>query len=222
MEKALLHELSTRLESVWRRCYDPKHHSYKNYGGRGVRICHEWYDETTRKKNSSLFAEWAVANGYEKNLVLDRIDNNGPYSPDNCRWVTVHDNNRNRRSTILIEIGGETKCAKDWCKEFGMPYTSFCHRKDRGWDPVRAIIVPVGKRRPFLCFHKGVHGGCLRFGRNGRMCPCVEEEEMKQCPDFGEYKPAEKTPEGRLYPLIPEPEEPWMTCDDVSEWTVSS
>ena len=85
---------------VWRglksRCNNPKDQAYKNYGGRGVTVCDEW------QNNVIAFSNWSLANGYQKGLTLDRIDTNGKYSPDNCRYVSMKDQQRNKRSNINI------------------------------------------------------------------------------------------------------------------------
>lgn len=73
------------------RCYRPENDNYKYYGGRGITICAEWL------KDFSVFAKWAMANGYADNLTIDKIDNEKGYSPDNCRWITIQEQQKNKR-----------------------------------------------------------------------------------------------------------------------------
>lgn len=91
-----------RSHSAWNawsrmkdRCCNPNNPKYHRYGGRGIKVCQEWLH------NSAAFCSWADASGYKKGMSLDRIDNNGGYSPDNCRWVSVSENSRKKKTTKL-------------------------------------------------------------------------------------------------------------------------
>jgi hypothetical protein len=87
-----------RLYHIWKntnqRCNNKKYPRYEDYGGRGIERCKEWDDYL-------VFKKWALENGYKENLTIDRIDNNKGYSPENCRWTTQKENNRNKRSNKL-------------------------------------------------------------------------------------------------------------------------
>ena len=93
-----------RLDNIYRgmkqRCYNPNHKAYRNYGGRGIAICDEW------KNSSKPFFEWAIANGYEEHLTLDRLDNDGKYEPSNCRWITPREQCYNRRTRSNTGVVG--------------------------------------------------------------------------------------------------------------------
>lgn len=93
---------NTKLYNVYnsmkQRCIDFNHKFYKHYGGRGIKICDEWLD----KENGYIsFRDWAIQNGYDEGLQIDRINNNGNYESNNCRWVTSRENQRNKRSNKL-------------------------------------------------------------------------------------------------------------------------
>ena len=99
---------------------------YERYGGRGISVCAEWH-------KAENFIKWALENGYKKWLQIDRIDNNGNYCPDNCRWVTAKQNSRNRRNTVLLTINGETKSVAEWCEIIEVsPYTVYWWVKAKG------------------------------------------------------------------------------------------
>lgn len=118
------------LFNLWQtmktRCENTNRDNYGRYGARGISVCEEWQEA----KN---FVEWAMANGYQKGLQLDRIDNNKGYSPDNCRFVTAKENNRNRRKSKFITINGKTKSVAEWCEIIGVsPYTVYWWIREKG------------------------------------------------------------------------------------------
>lgn len=90
----------TRIYHIWynmkRRCYNPKDRNYKNYGGRGIKVCDEWLNDF------QAFYDWAMSNGYSDDLTIDRINVNGNYEPTNCRWATIAEQQANRRSKLEI------------------------------------------------------------------------------------------------------------------------
>lgn len=108
----------TRIYEEWlgikKRCNNENSKSYYRYGGRGIKICPEW------ENDFMSFYEWAIYNGYNDNLSIDRIDVNGDYCPENCRWVSMREQCKNKRTNIFIEHNGETKILSEWCKEYGV------------------------------------------------------------------------------------------------------
>lgn len=104
------------------RCYNSSAEQYKNYGARGIKICNEWLN------NSKNFYEWAINNGYSDNLTIDRINVNGNYEPNNCRWVTMGMQQNNRRNSTRITINQKTKTASQWAREYGLTRDGFLYR----------------------------------------------------------------------------------------------
>ena len=108
----------SRLYHIWRgskeRCQNKNSKDYKNYGGRGITICEEWI------KDFQSFYEWAMSHGYRDDLTIDRIDVNGNYCPENCRWVDIKTQNQNKTNTVNITIKGKTKCLSEWERILGI------------------------------------------------------------------------------------------------------
>lgn len=133
-----------RLYRTWKRmrmrCNNPNFHQSKDYGDRGIKVCEEWSDYLNFKK-------WALCNGYSEKLSIDRIDNNGDYSPQNCRWATSEQQSNNQRSNVLLTYKGETKTAAQWAKEIGITKSSMYHRLHRGWTVEEIITIPMGQKR---------------------------------------------------------------------------
>lgn len=117
------------------RCYNPNNKAYKNYGGRGITVCERWHTSVNFVADISDRPD-----GY----LLDRIDNDKGYSPDNCKWSTRKEQNSNRRSCIYVEINGSTVTLKEACRIKGLKYRPVNKRLKRGWDIDRAINTPIG------------------------------------------------------------------------------
>ena len=112
-----LGSLDARWSMMRGRCLNPKHRGYKNYGGRGITLCDEWLDK-------QVFLRWALKNGYQPHLTLDRKDVNGPYSPENCRWTTTRIQNQNKRSNKILTHDGVSLCVAQWARRLGIsPHT---------------------------------------------------------------------------------------------------
>lgn len=101
------------------RCYNQNNPAYIYYGSRGIKVCDEWTDKENGFEN---FYNWATSNGYQENLTLDRIDNNGNYEPSNCRWVTMEYQDNNKRNNRYITYKGETHTVAEWAKKANIPY----------------------------------------------------------------------------------------------------
>lgn len=114
------------------RCSDPRDKDFKDYGARGIRVCERWAD-------CAAFVEDMGAR--PPAMTLDRVDHNGNYEPDNCRWATQIQQARNRRSTVLLTFNGKTQCAKDWATETGLRYQTLLSRLKAGWPVARALSV---------------------------------------------------------------------------------
>ena len=130
--------LYNRWQAMKARCNNPNASGYENYGGRGITVCAEW------QESFEAFQEWATSAGYKECLTLDRIDVDGDYSPENCRWISDSEQRLNTRRNRLITIGEETKTLKEWCDEYGAPYNTVESRITKnGWVPEKAIKTPV-------------------------------------------------------------------------------
>lgn len=128
-------------KKIIRRCYVQNCPAYPDYGGRGITMCDEW------KESVEAFYKWSIENGYDDDLSIDRIDNDGNYCPENCRWATMVTQCNNRRSNINITIDGKTKTLQEWCNEYNLPYRRINMRIRNGWDPVEAVMFNKDARK---------------------------------------------------------------------------
>jgi len=132
------------------RCTNPNAKCYARYGGRGIRVCDTWM------VSFKSFYDWAMANGYERGLTIDRIDNNGNYEPTNCRWATYKVQGNNHRGNTILEYKGEKKTGAQWAEIFNMRRCVLSHRINKlGWSVEKALETkvktfrqtPVSKRK---------------------------------------------------------------------------
>lgn len=107
--------------SMMDRCYRENASNYYLYGGRGIKVCQEWHDIES-------FEQWVKESGYRKGLSLDRIDANGDYCPENCRWATAKQQANNRRNTVYVTIDGVTKTLSEWAEFAGISFSTISNR----------------------------------------------------------------------------------------------
>lgn len=129
--------LYKKWQSMKQRCLNPNNSRYSDWGGRGITVCDEWL-------KFEPFQDWALANGYRDDLTIDRIDNNGPYAPSNCRWATRAEQGNNRRNNVMLTHNGKTQTVAQWAEETGMSEMALRSRiKKLKWTADRALTEPI-------------------------------------------------------------------------------
>lgn len=187
-ENYIIHKYPTkeykRLYSIYhgikKRCYSKSEPRYKDYGGRGIAMCEEWLE------NFDNFVDWALLNGYEDELTIDRVDNDGNYGPENCRWVTKKVQNRNKRTNVLITYNGQTKCLRDWCDELNLPYDATHNRITKGWPVDKAFTEPLFDHETAI----------NRIAKERGINPCTLRDRIKKL--GWDYEKAINTPAGSV------------------------
>ena len=116
------------------RCYNQNNHKYKRYGARGIKVCDEW------KKSFLSFYLWAIENGYKKGLTIDRINNDGNYEPNNCRWTTFKQQANNTSANRIIECKGEKHNLCEWSRITGIKRETIARRLNKGWEVEKALF----------------------------------------------------------------------------------
>ena len=134
-----------KLYGVWKamrhRCEMPRHKAYASYGARGILVCKEWTD-------FGAFQAWALSTGYQEGLSIDRIDNDGNYEPNNCRWATMAVQDRNKRSNRQLTAFGETKLICEWIvdERCVVSQGGLLWRLNHDWPPEEAITKKPGAK----------------------------------------------------------------------------
>lgn len=119
------------------RCYNPNSDEYQYYGERGICLCEEWNDDF------SIFYNWAINHGYKDNLTIDRINVNGNYEPNNCRWTTMKVQENNKRNNRILAFQGKEQTVTQWSEELGINRETIYYRLKSGWSVEDILLKPV-------------------------------------------------------------------------------
>lgn len=135
-----------RIYRIWvamrQRCEKQYSSHFAAYGGRGINVCHEW------KTSFPAFLSWATAHGYNDSLSIDRINPNGDYTPENCRWATPQEQACNQRTSCYVEVDGVTKTVAEWSKHKGIHLTTLYRRYRKGITGKEFLLPTIPKPPP--------------------------------------------------------------------------
>lgn len=157
-----------RLKNIWQsmkqRCNNPKSKSYNSYGGRGIKVCSEW------EHSFKDFYYWAINNGYDENLSIERIDVNKGYCPDNCKWIPIKEQAYNKQNTVRFEVDGETRTAIDLANEHNIYKDTLVSRvKNYGMSLSDAINWSKNKKQ-----YSKVRNRAKKYNYKGEMLTLKE------------------------------------------------
>lgn len=135
----------SRLYFIWQnmkdRCTNQNNKNYKNYGGRGIEVCDDWL------KSFDSFSLWAKETGYKDNLTIDRINVNGNYEPNNCRWLTKREQQSNKTNNVKLTYDNETHNITEWANILGISRNNIYQRIKRGWNVADSLRNEINIRR---------------------------------------------------------------------------
>ena len=123
------------------RCYNKNDMNYHHYGGRGIIVCEEWLNDYY------IFKKWALENGYSDNLSIDRVDVNGNYEPSNCTWITIAEQQLNKRNTIYVEHDGEKERLSDLSKRINISWKTLKYRIEQNYKYEDLIKPTIYNRK---------------------------------------------------------------------------
>src|SRR3990167_4956119 len=171
----------TVWQSMLNRCYTKSNPRYHRYGGRGISVCDRWRHGCEGKAGVSCFLE-DMGKRPSNNHTIDRIDVDGNYSPENCRWSTPHEQSRNTSRTNLVSLDDERLCLTDALPKLGLSPSTYYQRIKRGESPEKALRAPRGPknnskytREAEYLVYRGMLNRCLlitsgdfeRYGNRG-------------------------------------------------------
>ena len=139
---------NTRLYNIWEhmkhRCNNPNSKRHEFYYDKGIKVCDEWQNDFMN------FYNWAINNGYQDNLTIDRINNDGNYEPNNCRWATVTEQNNNQSTNIKIKYNNNIYTMKQFCKKYNLKRETLDYRLKNNWDIEKIINTPTQSKKSIL------------------------------------------------------------------------
>ena len=127
-------KLYSVFTSIKSRCYNENDQAYKNYGSRGIVVCDEWKDDF------EAFYNWAINNGYQENLTIERVNVNGNYEPANCQWVDMKTQQNNKRNNVYLTYDCKTQTIMQWSEELNIPYYVIYQRHRKGWTDKEYLL----------------------------------------------------------------------------------
>lgn len=143
------HSRKHRLYRIWRgirnRCLCSTHHEYHRYGGRGISICQEWF------QSYDMFYDWAINNGYDDNLTIERKNVDGDYTPLNCTWISRSEQARNRSTSILVEYDGRIMSCAELSKFLGFKDKHTVIDRLRAGKSIKEIASTPSRRGRIYC-----------------------------------------------------------------------
>jgi len=129
----------TKLYNSYRamkeRCYNNNYHHFHRYGGRGIKVCDDWLDDFINFKN------WAIENKYKESLTIDRIDKDKNYEPNNCRWITIQEQQENKCSVIVVCIDGIKDTIKGHSERLGIKHKTLAARLRRKYYEKKGVEI---------------------------------------------------------------------------------
>lgn len=135
------------LRGMKYRCNNPNYPDYHRYGGRGIKVCKEW------EENTNSFIEWSLNNGYDNSKSIDRIDVDKGYSPDNCRWTDMRTQQNNRGNNIVLFYKGEYHTMREWSDILEIDYNIIKDRYYKGWEVVDILEKDKNSHRTLLTLY---------------------------------------------------------------------
>ena len=168
--------LYNRYCAIKQRCYNPNNQAYHRYGGRGIGMCDEW------RESFDSFRKWAYANGYVEgdNLTIDRIDNNGDYSPSNCRFATMKEQQLNRETSVLCEYNGIKYTSWGFAKEFNITSPTFVSKRLKKGIAPEAILEEWQKSQHLPSYLITIEDAALKYGKTeGHIRRMLREGKLK-------------------------------------------